>query len=276
VATPIVEVKNLNSFRAVERAMAYEAQRQYEEFLRTRKKLGEVPKATAGWDEDQGVTVVQRRKEEASDYRYFPEPDLVPVLVDQAWLDRLRAEMPELPAARRERFQTQYQLSAYDAEVIVSQGLAFADYFEKVAQLSGDAKAAANWCTNQVLQVLNERKIGIAEFPLSAERLADLIQKQRQYRVNPQRAREVFTEMLKTGDSPENIIKRLGLDVTFSTEQLRDLVKKAIASQPKAAADVRAGKAKAMDALVGTVMRETRGKAPAEEVRRLIQEELAQ
>jgi aspartyl-tRNA(Asn)/glutamyl-tRNA(Gln) amidotransferase subunit B len=166
-----VEVKNLNSFRSVERAMAYEGQRQYEEFLRTGKKLGEVPKATAGWDEDRGITVVQRRKEEASDYRYFPEPDLVPVVVDQPWLARLRAELPELPAARRERFQTQYQLSAYDASVIVSQGLAFADYFEKVAQLTGDAKAAANWCTNQVLQVLGARKISIQDFPLAPERL---------------------------------------------------------------------------------------------------------
>ncbi|MDW8224103.1 MAG: Asp-tRNA(Asn)/Glu-tRNA(Gln) amidotransferase subunit GatB, partial [Gemmatales bacterium] len=276
VATPIVEVKNLNSFRSVERAMAYEAQRQYEEFRRTGKKLGEVPKATAGWDEDHGVTVVQRRKEEASDYRYFPEPDLVPVLVDQAWLERIRAELPELPSVRRERFQTQYQLSAYDAGVIVSQGLAFADYFEKVAQLTGDAKAAANWCTNQVLQVLNERKITIESFPLPAESLADLIRKQRQYNVNPQRAREVFAEMLKSGEAAETIIRRLGLDVSFSTEQLRELVRKSLASQPKAVADLRAGKAKAMDALVGQVMRETRGKAPADEVRRLIQEELAQ
>jgi aspartyl-tRNA(Asn)/glutamyl-tRNA(Gln) amidotransferase subunit B len=275
VATPIVEVKNLNSFRSVERAMAYEGQRQYEEFLRTGKKLGEVPKATAGWDEDRGITVVQRRKEEASDYRYFPEPDLVPVVVDQPWLARLRAELPELPAARRERFQTQYQLSAYDASVIVSQGLAFADYFEKVAQLTGDAKAAANWCTNQVLQVLGARKISIQDFPLAPERLAELINKQREYRVNPQRAREVFNEMLETGGSAEAIIKRLGLDVAFSTEQLRELVKKSIASQPKAVADVRAGKTKAMDALVGMVMRETRGKAPPDEVRRLIQEELA-
>src|SRR5438093_7314597 len=127
-ATPIVEVKNLNSFRAVERAMKYEAQRQYDEFQRTGKKLGEVSKATAGWDENRGVTVVQRRKEEASDYRYFPEPDLVPVTVDQPWLERVRAGLGELPAAQRLRLQKQYHLSAYDAGVITSQGRAFTSY----------------------------------------------------------------------------------------------------------------------------------------------------
>src|SRR5437660_1453194 len=124
-ATPIVEVKNLNSFRAVERAMKYEAERQYEEFQKTGQRLGDVPKATAGWDDVRGVTRIQRRKEEASDYRYFPEPDLVPVAVDQAWLERVRAGLGELPAAQRQRLQGQYALSAYDADVITGQGRAF-------------------------------------------------------------------------------------------------------------------------------------------------------
>src|SRR2546428_2716934 len=127
-ATPIVEVKNLNSFRAVERAIKYEAQRQYDEFRRTGQKLGEVPKATAGWDEDRGVTVVQRRKEEASDYRYFPEPDLVPVEVDGAWVERIGAQLGELPAIQRQRLEKQYGLSAYDAGVSSRQGRAFARY----------------------------------------------------------------------------------------------------------------------------------------------------
>src|SRR5207248_2942785 len=132
VATPIVEVKNLNSIRAVERAMKYEAQRQYDEFRRTGKKLGEVSKATAGWDEERGVTIVQRRKEEASDYRYFPEPDLVPIEMDEAWLERVRASLGELPAAQRRRLQEQYHLSAYDAGVITSHGRGFTAYFEEV------------------------------------------------------------------------------------------------------------------------------------------------
>src|SRR5438876_604243 len=161
VATPIVEVKNLNSIRAVERAMKYEAQRQYDEFPRTGKKLGEVSKATAGWNEERGVTIVQRRKEEASDYRYFPEPDLVPVEVDGAWVERIGSQLGELPAIQRQRLEKQYGLSAYDAGVISRQGRAFARYFEETAQLSGDASEAKNWLTNEVLQTLNERKTAI-------------------------------------------------------------------------------------------------------------------
>lgn len=275
VATPIVEIKNLNSFRAVERAVAYEAQRQFEEFQESGKQLGEISKATAGWDDVQGVTVVQRRKEEASDYRYFPEPDLVPVEVDQAWLDRIRATLPELPAARRKRFENQLGLSAYDARVLVGQGLAFADYFEKVARECGDAKAASNWCSNQVLAVLNERKLSIQEFSLAPEALADLIVRVKKHNINAQRAREVFGIMLQTGETADAIIKRLGLDVSFDAEQLRELVKKSIAANAKAVADVKAGKQKAMDALVGFVMRETKGKAPTDEVRRIMNEELA-
>src|SRR5437588_2637110 len=137
-ATPIVEVKNLNSFRAVERAIKYEAQRQYEEFRQTGKKLGEVAKATAGWDENRGVTVVQRRKEEASDYRYFPEPDLVPVTVAVAWVERVRAALGELPAAQRRRLEAQYGLSSNDAGVITRQGRAFVGYFEETARRSGN------------------------------------------------------------------------------------------------------------------------------------------
>src|SRR5262249_34274992 len=151
-ATPIVEVKNLNSFRAVERAMKYEAQRQYEQFQRDGRKLGDpgVSKATAGWDENRGATRVQRGKEEASDYRYFPEPDLVPVVVDAAWRERVRSEMGELPAAMRARLQSQYGVSAYDAGVLMSQGRALVGYFEEVARHSGDARAACNWISNNV------------------------------------------------------------------------------------------------------------------------------
>src|SRR6202035_2372498 len=153
-ATPIVEVKNLNSFRAVERAMKYEAQRQFEEFQRTGKKLGEVSKATAGWDEARGVTVIQRRKEEASDYRYFPEPDLVPVAVDDAVLERARAELGELPAAQKARLQSQHGLSPYDAGVLVRNGRALVAYFEAVAGVCGNAKEACNWIANDLLQTL--------------------------------------------------------------------------------------------------------------------------
>lgn len=275
IATPIVEIKNLNSFRAVERAIAYEGRRQFEEFKATGRKLGEVAKATAGWDDSAGVTVVQRRKEEASDYRYFPEPDLVPVVVSEEWKQRVRDGLGELPAQRRGRFFSQYGLSAYDARVITGQGHAFADYFEEVVRATGDAKTAANWCTNELLSLLNERKVSIAETPLPAGALVELMGAVKQFSINKQRARDVFSQMVATGKPAAVLVKEMGLDVSFSTEDLRALVQKSIANNPKAVADVKAGKAKAMDALVGPVMRETKGKAPTEQIRQLMQEELA-
>lgn len=273
-ATPIVEVKNLNSFRAVERATRYEAERQYEEYRRTGKKLGEAPKATAGWDDARGVTIVQRRKEEASDYRYFPEPDLVPVEVDAAWLERVRAGLGELPAAQRQRLQTDYGLSAYDADVLTRQGHALVAYFEEAARLGGDAKEASNWVTNQVLQTLNERKQTIEEFPLTAASVADLIRQKQSMGLNMQRAREVYAEMLASGSSAAAAISKLGFQVVADEGQLRELVRRAIAANPKAVADFKKGKTKAADAIKGAVMRETKGMAKTELVQQLLLQEL--
>jgi len=273
-ATPIVEVKNLNSFRAVERAIKYEAQRQFEEFQKTGKKLGEVAKATAGWDENRGVTVVQRRKEEASDYRYFPEPDLVPVEVEDAWRERIRSELGELPAAQRRRLGEQYGLSTYDAEVVTRQGRPFVAYFEEVARLTGDAKEASNWVTNQVLQTLNDRKTSIADFPISAATLADLIQRRQSTGLNMQRAREVYARMLEAGISAEQAINDLGFKVIGDESQLVEIVRRAIAANPKAVADYKKGKVKAADAIKGAVMRETKGMAKTEIVQQILMREL--
>jgi aspartyl-tRNA(Asn)/glutamyl-tRNA(Gln) amidotransferase subunit B len=273
-ATPIVEVKNLNSFRAVERAMKYEAQRQFEEFRRTGKKLGEVSKATAGWDDARGVTVVQRRKEEAADYRYFPEPDLVPVVVDDAWRERVCGGLGELPAAQRQRLQQQYGLSAYDAGVLAQQGRAFVAYFEEAAQQGGDAKAACNWMTNEVLQTLNERKMTIRDFPLPAVGLAELLQEVVTTGLNKQRAREVYAEMLAANSTAKAAIAKLGFQVVADAGQLREIVRKAIAANAKAVADFKKGKTKAADAIKGAVMRETKGMAKTEMVQQLLLEEL--
>jgi aspartyl-tRNA(Asn)/glutamyl-tRNA(Gln) amidotransferase subunit B len=273
-ATPIVEIKNLNSFRGVERAIRYEAQRQYDQFERDGKKLGEEPKATAGWDDTRGVTVIQRRKEEASDYRYFPEPDLVPIVVDDAWLERTRAGLGELPAALRSRLQSQYSLSEYDAGVLTREGRALAAYFEETARLSNDAKAASNWITNQVLATLNERKETIASFPITAANLAELIREVRDTGLNNQRAREVYAEMLASGSTAKSAVDRLGFKVVADTGQLLEIVRRAISANPKAVADFKKGKTKAADAIKGAVMRETRGMAKADVVQRLVTEEL--
>jgi aspartyl-tRNA(Asn)/glutamyl-tRNA(Gln) amidotransferase subunit B len=274
VATPIVEVKNLNSFRAVERSTKYEAQRQFEEFKRTGKKFGEAPKATAGWDDARGVTVVQRRKEEAADYRYFPEPDLVPVVVDADKLNAIKAGLGELPAAQRQRLVSAYSLSAYDASVLTCQGRELVGYFELVAKESGDPKAASNWVTNQVLQTLNERKIEIAAFPVAAPALADLIKQIKSTGLNMQRAREVYARMLGAGSTAEKAIAELGFKVVADESQLVEIVRRAIAGNPKAVADFKKGKVKAADAIKGAVMRETKGMAKTELVQQLLLQEL--
>jgi aspartyl-tRNA(Asn)/glutamyl-tRNA(Gln) amidotransferase subunit B len=302
VATPLVEVKNLNSFRAVERAMKYEAERHFADFQNlighTWQKLGkpkpfgpdgrlvdrvgelkdgklkDVAKATAGWDDGHGVTVIQRRKEEASDYRYFPEPDLVPVTVDAAQLEKARSGLGELPATQRVRLQAQYALSAYDAEVLTRQGRALVAYFEETARLGGDSKAASNWITNQVLATLNERKAAIKDFPLTAATMADLIKQVQSTGLNMQRAREVYAHMLHNGGSAAQAIDTLGLKPMGDEGQLRELIRKAIAANPKAVADFKKGKVKAADAIKGAVMRETKGMARTELVQQILMQEL--
>lgn len=302
LATPLIEVKNLNSIRGVERALKYEADRQYQEFQdrfgqdwqaqgkpkpfdrlnRVVDKLGElkngkwkeVAKATAGWNDAVGETKVQRRKEEAADYRYFPEPDLVPVLVHAAWQEQVRADLGELPAAQRSRLQTQYSLAAYDAGVLAAQGRAFVAYFEALAQACGDAHEAKNWLTNDVLQTLNERKQGITDFPLATSVLADLLREVKSVGLNKQRAREVYAEMLAAGSSAKQAIAKLGIQVVADEGQLLAIIRKAIEANPKAVADFKKGKVKAADAIKGAVMRETKGQAKAELLQHLLTQEL--
>ena len=275
IKTPITEVKNLNSFRAVERAMKYESQRQYDESLRdVNYRLGQVSKATAGWDEARGMTIVQRRKEEASDYRYFPEPDLVPIVVEESWLERARAEMGELPAAQRVRMVEQYGLSPYDAGVLTGQGRALVSYFEDAARRSGDARAACNWIANQVLASLKEHKIEITEFPLTSERLAELIAEQKAIGLNKQMAGEVYNRMLENSCSAKQAIDALGIKPVADTGELVEIVRRALAANPKAVADFKAGKTKAAQAIKGVVMRETKGTARPEVVEQIIIEEI--
>lgn len=280
VATPLVEVKNLNSIRAVERAIAYEAERQFRAFHDPndaelyQKQFGQVSKATAGWIDEQGVTKVQRRKEEASDYRYFPDPDLMPVSVDDAWLERVRAEMGELPAAQRQRLPGQYGLSLYDASVLAGQGRALVAYFEQTAAECGDAKAASNWISNQVLATLNERKQTIRDFPISAGALAGLIAQVKAKGLNNQCSRDVYAKMLETGMSSEQAVADLGIK-EISESDLREIIRKGIADNPKAVADYRKGNARAIDRIKGAVMKETKGMARMDLVERILQEELA-
>jgi aspartyl-tRNA(Asn)/glutamyl-tRNA(Gln) amidotransferase subunit B len=254
-ATPIVEVKNMNSFRAVERALAYEAERQYQVWQETGQRLGDVPKQTRGWDDVANITRGQRHKEESSDYRYFPEPDLVPVSVTEAELDAVQAQLGELPAALRKRLERTYGITPYDSDVIVNQGQAFVDYFVTVAELSGDGKAASNWMQQDVLRTLNEQGVNLSEYTVKPGGLAALIRKVKAGELDTGRARTVFTKAIEdqiifTDAVTAEVIRSAGVEAVAEDELLA-LCRELVANNPKMVADVRAGKVQAAGAFVG-------------------------
>lgn len=264
VATPIVEIKNLNSFRSVERAIDYEAERQFERWKKDGLTIHDAPKQTRGWSDPEGVTKPQREKETAADYRYFPEPDLVPVVVDEAWLEQVRATIGELPRARRQRFESEFGLSAYDANVLVEQGRELADYFETAARASGEPKLASNWIQQDVLRIVKERKLALADFPISAETLADLIARVQRRELSTHQGRAVLSRMIDTGESADAVIAAGGFGLVSDRDTLNAAIEQILAANPKAVDDLKQGKKKP-DAvkgwLRGQVMKATSGKA---------------
>ncbi len=254
IATPIVEVKNMNSFRAVERALAYEAGRHYEVWKETGKRLGDVPKQTRGWSESAQATFEQRSKEESSDYRYFPEPDLVPVTFAEEEVRRIRESLGELPAQLRGRLEQTYGITPYDSDVIVNQGRDLADYYIEVARRCGDGKAASNWIQQDVLRTLNDRGIPVAQFPVSAGALAELIQCVRAGRLETSRGREVLAEMIVSGKSADDVTQAMGIRQVDQAE-LVALCRELLAANPNVVAQIKAGKQKAVGSLVGQAKR---------------------
>jgi len=250
VATPIVEVKNMNSFRAVERAMDCEADRQFREWQETGRLLGQSPKQTRGWDDAAGVTRPQRGKEESSDYRYFPDPDLIPVAFTSDEIASARASLGELPAALRERIESQYQVPAYDADVLVNQGRSVVEYFLAVADRCQDGKAASNWVTQDVQRVLKERGISIEQLPVTSAALAELIAKIKAGELPSSRARDVLGTMIANQVDVGDAMRSLGI-ASVDAAELTALCARLVAANPKIAGDVRNGKTQAVGALVG-------------------------
>ncbi len=250
VATPIVEIKNMNSFRAVERALDYEAERQWRVWQKTGQKLGEAPKQTRGWDDAAGVTRGQRSKEESSDYRYFPDPDLVPVITMPERVAEVKASLGELPAKLRARLASDFGLSPYDADVLVNQGRELIDYYLEVAELSGDAKAACNWVTQDVLRVLKEQEKTIGEFAISAEKLGGLIAAVSDGKLPKSRAKDAFEVLLNKGGDVQDAISALGVEQVDESE-LVALCQELLDANPKIVADVQSGKQQAVGALIG-------------------------
>ncbi len=250
------EIKNMNTFKGIHRALEYELERQAE----TLRKGGKLVQETRRWDDVAGITLPMRSKEYAHDYRYFPEPDLPPVVLDAATVEAWRAELPELPAAKRARFIATYGLPEYDAGVITADQ-AIAAYFEVAAKKSGNFKAVSNWVMGELLRALGEQGRGIAEAKISPEALAALVALVDAKTINMPAAKEVFQVLFENGGDPAAIVKQKGLAQVSDTGAIDGFAEQAIAANEKVAAEFRAGKEAALMFLVGQVMKLSRGKA---------------
>ena len=255
IATPIVEIKNMNSFRSVERGINYEAKRQYDVWQETGKVLGELPKQTRGWDDSAQVTRSQREKEESADYRYFPCPDLIPVVVTDEQIDEVRHEIGDLPAALRDRLESEYDLTTYTADVIVNQGLGFVEYYLELAAASGDNKLAGNWVQGEVLRILNDLEIGISDFGVSAAALAELLKLIQAGDLDSSKAKDVFTVMLESGKSAAAVVEDLGIE-KVDESALEDLCRLLVERNQRIVDDVKNGNEKAVGALIGQAKKE--------------------
>jgi aspartyl-tRNA(Asn)/glutamyl-tRNA(Gln) amidotransferase subunit B len=265
-----VEIKNLNSFRNVQHALEYEVKRQADALGRGERIVQE----TRLWDADRGYTRSMRSKESAHDYRYFPEPDLTPLVLDPAWVEEIRAALPELPRARRERFVRQHQLPPYDAGLL-TQSRALSDYFEATVAAGASAKAAANWIMTEILRQLSaDDADAIRRSPVSPAGLAGLIRLIDDGTISSKIAKDVFDRMFRTGEDARTIVEREGLTQVADAGAIAAIVDQVIAQNPKAVADFKAGKAAAAKSLVGQVMKATQGKANPALANRLVEEKL--
>ena len=266
-----VEIKNLNSFRFLQQAIEHEARRQIELI----EDGGRVVQETRLYDPNRDETRSMRSKEDAMDYRYFPDPDLLPLEVAASWVEAVRSEMPELPSAMRERLVREHGLPEYDASVLTaSHGMA--RYYEEVAAAAGDRKAAANWIMGEVSAALNEAQLPIEEAPVSAQQLGALIRRVGDGTINQKIAKEVFAALWeRAGASADEIIAARGLQQITDASAIEKLVDDVLAANPVAVGEYRAGKEKAFNALVGQAMKATRGKANPQQVNEILRRKLA-
>lgn len=266
-----VEIKNLNSFRAMTRALEHEIERQ-SQILRAGDT---VVQETLGWDENQGITVPQRTKEQAEDYRYFPEPDLPPLVVEREWLDEIGASLPTLPEARRRRFVEQYGLSRYTADVLADER-AVADFFERAeaAAQHADSEKLANWLTGELFGLLNAAGLSLEEAPVSAEALADLVDLVESGRINATSGKEVLQEVFASGKDPAEIVAARGLEQESDPKVLAQIVAQVLRENPAQVEQYLQGKEALSKWFFGQVMRATKGQADPQVVNQVLDEAL--
>ena len=270
---PRVEIKNLNSIRAVTGALKYEVKRQGSA-LEDGKTI---ERETRLWDEQRERTARMRSKEEAQDYRYFPEPDLVPYDVTEEWLEELKNELPELPLARRRRFRSEFGLSDYDSEVLTNER-AVADYYEAAVEAHPDgtdaAKNVANWVMNDILRECNDRKVGVNELGVPPENLAELVKMTDDGTINANVASEILTKMIETGKDAATLVEEEGAEQISDTSELGPVIEQVIEENPQPVEDYLNGKKQAVGALVGQVMRITQGKADPKLANQMLRKKL--
>jgi aspartyl-tRNA(Asn)/glutamyl-tRNA(Gln) amidotransferase subunit B len=268
---PKVEVKNMNSFKAVYQALEYEAKRQG----KVLEEGGELVQETRGWVDESSITVTQRTKEYADDYRYFPEPDLPPLVLDRAWIEEIRAKLPELPEARRDRFITQYGLPLYDANILTS-SRAMADYFENCVKLTGPGKAktVSNWLLGDFSRMLHTTNTVIENVRISPKHLTEMLGLVDNGTISGPAAKAVFEEMFRGGKGAREIITEKKLSQISDAGEIREVVKGVLANNTAAVADYTSGKQQALTFIIGQVMKATRGRANPGVVREITIQEL--
>lgn len=265
-----VELKNINSFKFIAQAIEYEAERQI-----TMLESGErIRQETRLWDSKKNQTYFMRSKEEAQDYRYFTDPDLPAISIDDAWLETIKNAMPELPDAKIARFQREYTISAYDAGVLIEE-LPIADFFEQTVKLCSNAKLALNWISRDVLGFLKEQKLSISESKITPQLLTELIMAIDKGLINNKVAQDIFLEMAASGKSPHTIIQEKGLQQIDSVEELEVIVKKVLEQNPDNVAKFKAGNDRVFPFFVGQVMKETKGKGNPQMINDLVRKNLA-
>lgn len=274
IRTPIIELKNLNSFRAVERAIDAEADRQWNELCAVGpEELARRGRQTRGWDDERGVSFLQREKESAADYRYLPEPDLLPVPLARSWIDSLQQQLVSGPEQIREELRTRYGLGAYDSRVIAAGDRAIVTFFQELAAAAGNPKLASNWLQQEVFSYLTERSIPIGEFPLRAAGLGALLQRLDRGEFPVARGREILHDMLQSGRSLEESLQQLGVG-QINDRDLASACEAVLAANPRMAADWKSGKEQAAGPLIGQVRKQIPDAAPAK-IREFLQQALA-
>lgn len=263
------EMKNVNSFRAAVRAMEYESKRQIDEL----ESGGEIEQETRRWDDDKGISFTMRSKEEAHDYRYFPEPDLVPIVIDREWIESIRKMLPELPVAKRERYVREYELPEYDAGVITA-SRTLAGFFEECVDQGANPKTVSNWFMGDLMRILKDKNIEPEDIPFPAQYIAKLIALIEKGTISGSIAKKVLALMFEEIQDPEVIVKEKGLVQISDESQLAEIVAKVLKDHPKSVEDYKSGKGQALGFLVGQTMKATKGKANPQMVNKLLKETL--